>query len=80
MTNINRVRKGDPITADAWNEVVDKVNGQIDVSLRRGKRRARGVKGEEIYVCSSTAVTQDGGLELTFIKIRAEKVVEDDNV
>lgn len=42
MNHLNRVRKGDPITADAWNEVVDKVNGQIDVSLKRGKRHIKG--------------------------------------
>jgi len=41
MENLPRVKKGDPITAEAWNQVVDAVNGSPNVSITRGKRRAK---------------------------------------
>lgn len=42
MDKLPRVRKGDPITAAAWNDVVDKVNGKPDLSIKRGHLVKRG--------------------------------------
>lgn len=42
MDKLPRVRKGDPITATAWNDVVDKVNGKPDLSIKRGHLVKRG--------------------------------------
>lgn len=60
--NVPKVQKGDPITAEAWNTVVEKVNGKPDVSLRRGKRRQASKPGTSFYI----SVTTDGGLLFTF--------------
>ena len=35
---LDRVQKGQAITADAWNQIVDRLNQPLDVSIRRTKR------------------------------------------
>ena len=41
---LDRVNVGDAITADAWNQIVDRLNQPLDVSFRR-PRRAKGGGG-----------------------------------
>ena len=35
---LDRVQRGQAITADAWNQIVDRLNQPLDVSIRRTKR------------------------------------------
>ena len=35
---LDRVQKGQTITADAWNQIVDRLNQPLDVSVRRTRR------------------------------------------
>ena len=42
---LDRVQKGQAITADAWNQIVDRLNQPLDVSIRR-TRRPKGKGGE----------------------------------
>ena len=39
---LDRVNVGDAITADAWNQIVDRLNKPLDVSIRRPKRQKGG--------------------------------------
>lgn len=39
---LDRVNVGDAITADAWNQIVDRLNKPLDVSIRRPKRQKSG--------------------------------------
>ena len=35
---LDRVQRGQAITADAWNQIVDRLNQPLDVAIRRTKR------------------------------------------
>lgn len=35
---LDRVQRGQAITADAWNQIVDRLNQPLDVSIRRTRR------------------------------------------
>ena len=39
---LDRVQRGQAITADAWNQIVDRLNKPLDVSIRRPKRQKGG--------------------------------------
>lgn len=39
---LDRVQRGQAITADAWNQIVDRLNQPLDVSIRRTKRQKGG--------------------------------------
>lgn len=39
MSDLPRVNKGEAITADAWNQIVDSINGASNVSITRSRRR-----------------------------------------
>jgi hypothetical protein len=42
---LDRVQRGQAITAEAWNKIVDRLNKPLDVSIRR-TRRPKGKGGE----------------------------------
>lgn len=38
VPRLDRVQRGEPITADAWNQIVDAINRPVDVSIKRTRR------------------------------------------
>lgn len=44
---LDRVQRGQAITADAWNQIVDRLNQPLDVSIRRTKRQKGGGTAEQ---------------------------------
>lgn len=64
LPKLDRVQRGDAITAEAWNQIVDAINKPVDVSLRRPRRKAPAAKGtaEEITVLTGVSVDSSGNL------------------
>lgn len=64
---LDYVRRGEPITADAWNKVISRINKPLDVTIRR-TRRPKGKGGEAepqefTYASSaSSTATQTGAV------------------
>lgn len=55
---LDRVQRGQAITADAWNQIVDRLNQPLDVSIRRTKRpKGKGGTKRTITVLTSIAVS-----------------------
>lgn len=54
---LDRVQRGQAITADAWNQIVDRLNQPLDVSIRRTKRpKGKGGSTETLTVLTSISV------------------------
>lgn len=47
LPKLDRVQRGDAITAEAWNQIVDAINKPVDVSLRRPRRQKGGGTAEQ---------------------------------
>lgn len=64
---LDRVQRGQAITAEAWNKIVDRLNKPLDVTIRR-TRRPKGKGGEAepqefTYASSaSSTATQTGAV------------------
>ena len=64
---LDRVQRGQAITAEAWNKIVDRLNKPLDVTIRR-TRRPKGKGGEAepqefTYATSaSSTATQTGAV------------------
>ena len=64
---LDRVQRGQAITAEAWNKIVDRLNKPLDVTIRR-MRRPKGKGGEAetqefTYATSaSSTATQTGAV------------------
>lgn len=64
---LDRVQRGQAITAEAWNKIVDRLNKPLDVTIRR-TRRPKGKGGETepqefTYATSaSSTATQTGAV------------------
>ena len=62
---LDRVQRGQAITADAWNQIVDRLNQPLDVSIRRTKRpKGKGGTKRTITVLTSIVVS-NGNLNWT---------------
>lgn len=72
--DVPHVQKGQAITAEAWNQIVDYVNGSPNVSIVRTRKSA--IKGEEQYVCSDVQVVS-GGLKFIFDKVLVVKAARE---
>ncbi len=57
---LDRVQKGQAITADAWNQIVDRLNQPLDVSIRRTKR-PKGKGGTKRTITVLTSIVVSGG-------------------
>ena len=65
VPKLARVQRGEPITADAWNQIVDAINRPVDVSIRRPRRsKGGGASGtvERLTVVTSVSVNSGGSL------------------
>lgn len=65
VPRLDRVQRGEPITADAWNQIVDAINRPVDVSIRRPRRsKGGGASGtvEQLTVVTSISVASNGNL------------------
>ena len=65
VPKLDRVQRGEPITADAWNQIVDAINRPVDVSIRRPRRsKGGGASGtvERLTVVTSVSVNSGGSL------------------
>ena len=64
VPKLDRVQRGEPITADAWNQIVDAINRPVDVSIRRPRRSKGGPSGtvESLTVVTSVSVNSGGSL------------------
>ena len=51
-----KVQKGDPITAEAWNQVVEKINGVPSATITRGRRnKKKGINGITVSAAESSS-------------------------
>lgn len=57
---LDRVQRGQAITADAWNQIVDRLNQPLDVSIRRTKR-PKGKGGTKRTITVLTSIVVSGG-------------------
>lgn len=57
---LDRVQRGQAITADAWNQIVDRLNQPLDVSIRRTKR-PKGKGGTKRTITVLTSIVISGG-------------------
>ena len=57
---LDRVQRGQAITADAWNQIVDRLNQPLDVSIRR-TRRPKGKGGTKRTITVLTSIVVSGG-------------------
>lgn len=57
---LDRVQKGQAITADAWNQIVDRLNQPLDVSIRRTKRpKGKGGNQQEFTYATAADSTAE---------------------
>ena len=70
VPRLDRVQRGEPITADAWNQIVDAINRPVDVSIRRPRRSKGGPSGtaEQLTVVTSVSISGGGLLFSTATK------------
>ena len=71
VPKLDRVQRGEPITADAWNKIVDAINRPVDVSIRRPRRsKGGGASGttEQLTVVTSISISGGGLLFSTATK------------
>ena len=64
VPKLDRVQRGEPITADAWNQIVDAINRPVDVSIKRTRRPKGTASGtsEQLTVVTSISVASNGNL------------------
>lgn len=64
VPRLDRVQRGEPITADAWNQIVDAINKPVDVSIKRTRRPKGTASGtsEQLTVVTSVSVNSGGSL------------------
>jgi len=58
---LDYVRRGEPITADAWNKLVARANKPLDVSIKRTRRAKANVSGTKKSVEFVTAIVVQNG-------------------
>lgn len=55
---LDRVQRGQAITAEAWNKIVDRLNKPLDVTIRRTRRpKGKGGEAQEFTYASSASST-----------------------
>lgn len=63
---LDRVQRGQAITADAWNQIVDRLNQPLDVSIRRTKRpKGKGGGNTETLTVLTSISVVNGALVWT---------------
>ena len=66
---LDRVQRGQAITADAWNQIVDRLNQPLDVSIRRTKRpKGKGADPQKFTFATSEASTAETTGEVNPLK------------
>lgn len=70
VPRLDRVQRGEPITADAWNQIVDAINRPVDVSIKRTRRPKGTASGtsEQLTVVTSVSISGGGLLFSTATK------------
>lgn len=70
VPRLDRVQRGEPITADAWNQIVDAINRPVDVSIKRARRPKETASGtaEQLTVVTSVSISGGGLLFSTATK------------
>lgn len=70
VPRLDRVQRGEPITADAWNQIVDAINRPVDVSIKRARRPKGTASGtaEQLTVVTSVSISGGGLLFSTATK------------
>ena len=60
---LDRVQRGQAITAEAWNKIVDRLNKPLDVTIRRTRRpKGGGGTPAELTVLTGVSVDSSGNL------------------
>lgn len=66
---LDRVQRGQAITADAWNQIVDRLNQPLDVSIRRTKRpKGKGGNPQEFTYATAADSTAETTGEVNPLK------------
>ena len=66
---LDRVQRGQAITADAWTQIVDRLNQPLDVSIRRTKRpKGKGGNPQEFTYATAADSTAETTGEVNPLK------------
>ena len=77
VPRLDRVQRGEPITADAWNQIVDAINRPVDVSIKRSRRPKGTAAGTSEQLTVVTDVSVDSSGNLVFSTVTKNFFVEE---